>query len=116
MSVYLDRTSPDAFVGMTKKAQPHLRADGLGRSFGENTVECPSCKGYGGGHLKLNAYGPGKHFDWSCSNCTGWGWVRAGSPDALCAHDYLTDRNVGNCLNVWKCRKCAHEITVDSSD
>jgi hypothetical protein len=79
-------------------------------------VECPKCNGHGGWILRRDAYGPGRHFRASCDNCWGWGYVKPGSKDANCLHEYQTDRNVGRCLNVWKCRKCGAEREVDSSD
>lgn len=107
MTDYLTHESPDAFVDMTKR-KPENDAH----------VECPKCLGYGGWHLRLNARGPGQHFNAGCMNCHGWGWVAKDSPDAKCVHDYKEARNVGRCLNVWKCQRaeCGHEITVDSSD
>ncbi len=104
-SKYLGVRDPGALKDMTKR-EPRA---GL-------TAECPACLGYGGWHLRVDAYGPNKHFDCSCSNCNGWGWVREGSLDATCVHEYQTHRNVGNCLNEWKCGKCGQIITVDSSD
>ncbi len=83
---------------------------------GADAVECPQCKGHGGCILTRDAYGKGKHFRGHCSNCDGWGYVRAGSPDALCCHDYSSEKNIGRCLHEWTCSKCGHTKVVDSSD
>lgn len=79
------------------------------------SVVCPKCKGWGGHNLRLNAYGPGKHFKSSCDQCVGWGYVR--ESDSQCIHewDYKTRVNVGNCLNIYTCVKCGQKRTVDSS-
>lgn len=80
-----------------------------------NPVECPQCKGHGRCIIKRDAYGKDKHFKAHCMNCNGWGYVAAGSPDATCCHEYEDKATVGNCLHEWKCKKCSHTITVDSS-
>lgn len=105
---YLTPDDPDAFLGMEEKSMP------VDYPVGAN-VKCPKCKGYGGWHLEINAYGPGKHFNASCNNCNGWGWVQPG-PDAECCHDFSISERVGNCLHKWTCSKCGRERVVDSSD
>ncbi|HMN10953.1 MAG TPA: hypothetical protein PKD55_01360 [Bellilinea sp.] len=69
---YLKATDDGAFLGMEKK-DPQEYAEYRG-----SAVECPTCHGYGGWHLKLNAYGEGRHFDCSCSDCYGWGYLAEG--------------------------------------
>jgi hypothetical protein len=81
-----------------------------------NPVECPQCKGHGRCILKRDAYGVGQHFKGHCMNCNGYGFVTDGSDDAKCCHEYDTEKNVGNCLHEWKCRKCGKTMVVDSSD
>lgn len=79
---------------MTKKTMP---TDGYPPG---PLVECPKChaeEGY-------------------CSQCNGWGYVKEGSPDALCVHEVVHHANVGRCLNVYRCTKCGHKYEVDSSD
>lgn len=111
--VYLDcpikeRTLYGSYVGRPG-AMKYVRPDP------EDLVECPVCNGHGKGNLELNAYGPGRHFQWSCSQCTGWGWVLKGSPDALCVHVDGPRVNVGNCLNNYTCTKCGRVKQIDSS-
>ena len=120
MQKYLTSTDKDAFLGMEKHSPQHycLGVDQL--------VECPVCHGYGKWHLQLNAYGDGKHFDASCYQCSGWGWVEKGSKDAICVHDYqeisqeeCRDRGVshyGACWHVDACVKCGEIRGRDSSD
>jgi hypothetical protein len=106
MSKYLTPDSPDAFLGLSKTTYAPLF---------RNPIECPKCKGYGGWHLEIDAYGSGRHFDAGCQNCNSWGWVEQGSADALCVHDYNRADNLGNCVNRYRCSKCGHAIEVDSS-
>lgn len=118
---YLTESSPDAFLGMTRK----LRKNYHPRS-GRAAVLCPKCKGFGGWHLEVDAYGPGKHFDCSCSQCNGWGWVDRDSLDATCIHNYkeITQAecrrrgvsHFGNCYHVCRCPKCGAITAYDSSD
>ena len=63
-------------------------------------VTCPACMGLD---------------DAFCWNCWGWGTVAAGSADAACVHKYQHHATVGRCLNSYRCTKCGHETTVDSS-
>jgi len=84
---------------------------------------CPVCKGYGGWNLTLNAYGPGKHFRASCSQCNGWGWVT--EEDRDCIHEVeelsmaqcreIKVMHFGNCYHVYRCLKCGQISAVDSS-
>jgi hypothetical protein len=117
---YLNENSPEAFVDYPPAPRHPLPA---------GMVTCPRCKGHGGWNLKLNSYKlpdgmedtpENRHkyvnFRASCSNCNGWGYVRADSRDATCIHKYEHSANVGNCLNNYKCSKCEKEICVDSSD
>jgi hypothetical protein len=89
-------------------------------------VKCPKCKGHGHFNLRLNAYGPGKHFQGTCSQCCGCGWVDP--KDAICIHEWkeigreeCRKRGVyhaGNCYHVYVCSKlgCAAVMAQDSSD
>lgn len=80
-----------------------------------DAVECPQCQGHGKCVLKRDAYGKGKDFKGHCMNCNGWGWVKAGTLDATCKHEYEDKATVGNCLHEWECKKCGKVIEVDSS-
>lgn len=113
-SRYMDVNHPDAFRDCPLKAQPELDEHDRARGRTARTAICPKCKGHGIWNLILDEYGPGRHFQAGCSNCWGWGWVAPGL-DAECLHAYSISRNVGNCLNVWKCAKCGKEQIVDSS-
>jgi len=98
--------------GFVKKDQPD-HADHL----------CPVCQGYGGWNLRLNAYGPGRHFKAFCSQCNGWGWVKE---EDLCVHDMvelsqdqcrkLGIAHWGNLWHVYRCTKCGRVRSYDSSD
>lgn len=105
-TVYLESTDPDAFKDMEIKTPKN--------SYIPNPVLCPVCQGYGGWHLKLDAYGEGKHFDCHCSQCNGWGYVPGDSKSATCIHTF-SDRTIGNCLHEWKCTKCGEIRVVDTS-
>lgn len=75
---FLGVGDPGALLGMKRKKPDRKR---------NLTARCPRCKGYGGWHLELNAYGPGKHFDCLCSNCLGWGYVEPRAADHV--HHYM---------------------------
>lgn len=89
------------------------------------TFICPMCHGYGGWNLRVDAYGPGKHFDASCSQCDGYGFVRPNSLDATCIHErvelfqkecqHLGISHYGMFCHVYRCKKCGDTITQDSS-
>lgn len=92
-----------------------------------NYVECPRCFGHGGWNLRVNAY-PLRdrpdtpearhrhcHFRMSCGNCNGYGYVRVGSKDASCLHEWGNSYTVGNCLHEYTCIKCGSKRVVDSS-
>ena len=105
MAEYLKATDKNAFKGMKKRsAEPSM---GL-------TAICAACKGYGGWHLQLDAYGIGKNFDCSCSTCNGWGYVKQKYAGHI--HNYVFVKNTGLCLNLYKCDGCGDEWNVDSSD
>lgn len=105
----------------------------------EEATICPQCKGYGGWILTLNAYPLPQgmedtaenrakycHFRAHCSQCSGWGWVKAGSKDAECVHknrelsvEECRARGIGHhgmCWHVYECEKCGQIRSVDSSD
>lgn len=85
--------------------------------FGKYTwVECPECEGYGGWIINRDAYGPGRHFEAHCAQCSGWGWVVEGSVNHKCIHEWRHTRNLGNCYNEYECTKCGSKKKVDSGD
>lgn len=110
MSEFMTVDHPRAFEGMTLDPHKELRI----KHYPEETHLCPLCKGYGGWHLQFDAYGPGKHFDSSCFQCNGWGYVSAKDADHI--HKYGPGTTVGHCLNNYTCEICNQVRTVDSSD
>lgn len=93
------------FNGLQKKVKPK---DGYpGRYL------CPVCKGYGGWVLERDAYGKGRHFQASCSQCNGWGWVN--KEDKKCIHNYKEIWSTRDCRHGSKCMICGKEIEIDSS-
>jgi hypothetical protein len=102
------------------------------------TQHCPLCKGHGGWNLQLNSYPLYNHEDTAenrhnyshfrthCMQCAGWGWVKPGSPDSNCIHDYneidyekcllLGVYHAGRCWHVYECSKCGKTRGYDSSD
>lgn len=121
MTEYMTVDSPDAFLDLEKRSQEEYE-----KCFTTKSVECPKCHGYGRWHLRLNAYGSGRHFDASCSQCNGWGFVDADSTDATCIHNdkelsqqECRDLDIGHwgmCWHVYCCTKCGRIRSVDSSD
>jgi hypothetical protein len=102
---YMDHTHPDAFKHLPKLSPP---------SYYPNAKhECAKCQGHGGWHLRLDAYGEGKHFNASCSNCDGWGYVER---DDGHIHQWGNEKNVGRCLHEWTCLTCNQKRVIDSSD
>jgi hypothetical protein len=104
---YMTYTDARAFEGMEIKT--------LERSHIKNPVLCPVCAGHGGWHLKLDAYGPGRHFNANCFQCNGWGYVAGDSDNATCIHTFV-ERTVGRCLHEHTCTKCGEKRIYDSSD
>lgn len=112
---YLTPEHPDAFVD-------HV----LREPSGDLTKLCPTCKGYGGWNLRLNAYPlhdredtaenrhKFSHFRASCSHCNGWGYVH--QTENCPGHEWKHVRNTGNCLNLYRCTVCGKEWEIDSSD
>jgi hypothetical protein len=108
---------PDAtvFTDMAVKDKPGHKDGAL--------VLCPKCKGYGGWILKIDAYGPGRHFQAACSQCNSWGWVEA--PDAECLHEWRElsvqearskgISHFGMCYHVVECKHCGRIRSYDSS-
>ena len=89
---------------------------------------CPVCHGHGAWNLTLNAYGPGVHFQASCNQCSGWGYV---TEEDLCIHAFVElaraeiERrnaqgakllNFGRCWHVYECQKCGQIRYLDTSD
>lgn len=123
MSDYLEIDDANALLGMERKEpEPKYRLTAL----------CPKCRGFGGWHLRLNAYGAGKHFDCSCSNCLGWGWVEpenaghvhsfAGMEEAK-ANAFRASKGLpparytyGRCCHNSICTICGGHRFTDSSD
>lgn len=120
---------PDAtdFTDMAVKVRPDLRTDGarLPGTF----VRCPKCKGYGGWNLRLNAFPPvyaqctseppiPGHFQASCGQCWGWGWVEAASADVGCVHSFteIAPDQPWRCWHTIRCTQCGRTRSYDSSD
>ncbi len=86
--------------------------------------ECPKCHGHGKWNLRLHAYGPGEHFQRSCGQCNGWGYVR--EADRSCLHEYreLSQpecqqkgiAHYGMCWHVVECVHCGRQRSYDSGD
>jgi hypothetical protein len=117
---YLTPEDPDAFLDMAKQPNPSIWSDM------QDYVECPKCHGYGGWHLRINAYGEGVHFNCVCSQCNGFGLVKPGR-DVDCIHKWveiggkesaeLGIPHYGMCYHVYKCAKgCGATMAHDSSD
>jgi hypothetical protein len=114
---YLNPTDDGAFVDFP---EPNKKPE-----WAKNWVKCPLCMGYGGWNLSLNAYSlHGKentpenrhrysHFKSHCGQCNGYGWTSV--DNAKCIHEMQHYRNVGNCLNEYKCLKCGKTEVWDSS-
>jgi hypothetical protein len=105
------------------EVQPMPREKSYCRDNDPRTFLCSVCKGHGTWNLIIDAYGPGKHFRASCSQCNGWGWVDA--EDAACIHD---DREInreeakerklrheGMFYHLYECTKCHRLVSYDSS-
>lgn len=114
---YMTIDHPDAFtdyppqeerLATWKKHHPNIEP-----------TPCPACRGRGGHQLKLNAYGPGRHFACACGQCVGWGFVdaKAEPRDATCIHKgvEIPERS-RMCWHEYRCEKCGREWAVDSSD
>jgi hypothetical protein len=112
-SNYLEPTDPDAFVDFPVVSD-----------IPEDATICPKCKGHGGWNLRLNAYPLHNydnipenrhrfsHFRAACGACWSWGYLQ---PGQTCVHEWSHYRNIGNCLNEWKCTICGQIREVDSS-
>ena len=117
---YLTPNDPGAFLDMPVLEPRHSYLDE------SQVVVCPVCKGHGGWHLKLHAYGQDRHFNQGCPQCGGWGHVEKGSKDETCIHDFveigyeeceeLGIKHYGHCYHVWRCTKCGEAQGHDSSD
>ena len=119
MGNYLEPDDPNAFKDIEKKTPPvHYPVT--------DPVECPKCHGHGKWNLKLDAYGTGKHFQASCGQCNGWGYVQRGSKDETCIHEFreLSQdearkagvAHYGMCWHVYECNHCGKHVAQDSSD
>lgn len=120
---YLTPEHPQAFFEFPAKELPGDRYP----EMAPYNTECPQCKGHGGWNLRLNAYKlPAGyadtvenrhkyvHFQMHCNHCNGWGYVKP--EDANHVHDWQHVKNLGRCLNLYKCSICQKEWEVDSSD
>jgi len=107
MSDYMGPDHPDAY----KDIEPLPR-----KARDWTKFKCPACKGRGRRNLELDAYGPGLHFQMTCSQCVGWGWVRS-EKDSQCVHDFDHSKpvNIGPCYNQYTCEKCGKKVNIDSS-
>lgn len=112
---------------------PNLNFDGIDQKekpecapfHGGSWVPCPKCACHGYHNLILHEYGPGKHFQSTCSNCNTWGWVDSDSEDAKCIHEFVSatyeeavaagQRPFTPCTIV-KCKKCGEVKWYDTSD
>lgn len=63
-------------------------------------IRCPDCKGRREG----------------CPQCSFWGTVLKGSPEAACVHRFQRVGSIGLCLHSFQCAICGVIKTVDSSD
>lgn len=107
------------FTGFEKKPDPTIEVP-----ESEIKYPCPVCRCHGGWNLRLNAYGPGKHFQASCFQCSGWGWVT--EKDRGCVHEFselsqkeCAERGIqhfGRCWHVYECSRCKRISAADSSD
>lgn len=94
------------------------------RSFDGHTVvqnssplqykHCPKCAGHGRWNLRVDAYGPGRHFVGVCDHCSGWGLVDV---NQTCVnHNWKHTANLGRCYNEYTCTHCGAVSRVDSGD
>lgn len=114
----MDLPKATSFVGLEKKPPPYEKYP----YKKDVKYLCPVCNGYGGWNIRLDAYGPGKHFDAHCSQCNGWGWVNEAD---LCIHD-MREMSQEECKekgiyhygifnHIYECRVCGHRHNYDSS-
>lgn len=123
---YLTIDHADAFVDFPSVEEK--RATWLRFEKREPLAECPKCKGRGGWNLRINDCPlPANmentrenrhrycHFQASCSQCSGWGFV-SHQRDVDCVHEPVQTAHDGNrCLTNYRCSKCGYEYQVDSS-
>lgn len=101
-SKYLTPDNPEAFRGLEKLPKPPYRP-----------FECFVCHGFGKWILTRDAYGPGKHFLASCSDCGGYGYTVY---EITHRHDWKFTANLGRCFNRYTCSICGKVDDVDSGD
>lgn len=116
---------PDAtdFTDIAVRPRPDLKFPG---SKPGTWVLCPKCHGHGRWNLQLEVYGPvpgdpsGKrqHFQGSCSQCWGWGWVDATSTDATCLHTFseIAPDQPFRCSHTLRCTACGLKRSYSSDD
>jgi DnaJ-class molecular chaperone len=107
MSEYLKPTDADAFADMEVKSPA-----GWEEIWGKSAM-CQKCKGHGGWNLKLDAFGPGKHFRASCDNCNGWGCVSA--KQGAHVHEWDRGQALSQHNTRYICATCKRTWDVDSS-
>lgn len=95
------------YDGIPKAKRPDLRFDRMEGSW----VECPKCEGHGKWIYKP-PYTPHMH----CGQCNGWGWVRQGSTDETCAHEWKHEKLAMRCMYKQTCTKCGHSRTYSTDD
>lgn len=76
----------------------------------DNYATCPKCLGHGAWNMSASANASKFH----CTKCNGYGYVHRAHGACACEMEHL--RNVGNCLNEYKCKKCGSVQTWDSGD
>ena len=120
---YLEPGDPNSFKDMEIKPNP---GDRYAEDAAVDYQSCPKCQGYGGWNLKVDCYGGRykgeivpelRHFQASCSQCWGYGWVKKGSPSSKCIHKWVHSRaGKWNCTHYEKCSECGTEVFIDSGD
>jgi len=123
MKEYLKIGDEGCFQDLTKQT-PDLYKEIIKKE----PQECLVCFGYGRWNLKLNAYGPGRHFQSICVHCNSWGYVDKHSSDATCIHfqhsktltqEECRERKIphrGMCYYVHECTECGKIWSYDSGD
>jgi hypothetical protein len=111
---FLDiHTTQDDLLFQDVPVQPRPQ---YGVSGATNVQPCHVCKQHGKYNLTLNAYGIGKHFQGTCPQCNGWGWVAAGSKSATCTGHEWKSESIAMCQHKLTCTKCGDVWFTDSSD
>jgi hypothetical protein len=80
----------------------------------ERLKYCPVCRGHCEYNLKIDAYGPGRHFRGVCAHCNGSGLVDI--RQTCDEHVWKHTRELGRCYNEYTCVKCGAVHHIDSGD